>query len=238
MLLLAISWQRFCRNRQWFLLNNFIRLHNIVIQPRQSLLPALRRKLTPPHSKHTPAQKFQLHFRPVIASLIQSNFVFPEFMISTWYSELVTTDMTMPETPVDKHHNLVFPEHNVRTSRKLLVMNSEPKTAGMQILAHHKFRLGILAPYGTHTFVALLRCHSVGHTLYNNPKSKSAARNHIPAALCFRKATYIAYLLAMLLLTVRRRRPLARRRASTLRPSGVDILSRNPCLFTLFLFEG
>lgn len=38
--------------------------------------------------------------------------------------------------------------------------------------------------------------------------------------------------------TVRRRRPLARRRASTLRPSAVDILSRKPCLLTLFLFEG
>ena len=38
--------------------------------------------------------------------------------------------------------------------------------------------------------------------------------------------------------TVRRRRPLARRRASTLRPSAVDILSRKPCLITLFLFEG
>lgn len=38
--------------------------------------------------------------------------------------------------------------------------------------------------------------------------------------------------------TVRRARPLARRRASTLRPSGVDILSRKPCLLTLFLFDG
>ncbi len=47
-----------------------------------------------------------------------------------------------------------------------------------------------------------------------------------------------AYLLAMLLLTVRRKRPLARRREITLRPSAVDILSRKPCLFTLFLLEG
>lgn len=39
-------------------------------------------------------------------------------------------------------------------------------------------------------------------------------------------------------LTVRRRRPLARRRANTLRPFAVDIRSRNPCLFTLFLLEG
>ena len=38
--------------------------------------------------------------------------------------------------------------------------------------------------------------------------------------------------------TVRRARPLARRRASTLRPSGVDMRSRKPCLFTLLRFEG
>ena len=38
--------------------------------------------------------------------------------------------------------------------------------------------------------------------------------------------------------TVRRKRPLARRRASTLRPSGVDMRSRKPCLLTLFLLEG
>lgn len=38
--------------------------------------------------------------------------------------------------------------------------------------------------------------------------------------------------------TVRRARPFALRRANTLRPSGVDILSRKPCLFTLFLLEG
>lgn len=32
--------------------------------------------------------------------------------------------------------------------------------------------------------------------------------------------------------------PLALREASTLRPLAVDILSRKPCLFFLFLFEG
>lgn len=32
--------------------------------------------------------------------------------------------------------------------------------------------------------------------------------------------------------------PLARRAANTLRPFAVAILSRNPCLFLLFLFEG
>lgn len=46
------------------------------------------------------------------------------------------------------------------------------------------------------------------------------------------------YLPAMESLTVKRARPLARRRANTLRPSGVDILSRKPCLLTLFLLEG
>lgn len=38
--------------------------------------------------------------------------------------------------------------------------------------------------------------------------------------------------------TVRRARPLARRRARTLRPSGVAILARKPCLFTLLRLEG
>ncbi len=33
-------------------------------------------------------------------------------------------------------------------------------------------------------------------------------------------------------------RPLARRAAKTLRPEAVDILSLNPCLFFLFLFDG
>jgi hypothetical protein len=33
-------------------------------------------------------------------------------------------------------------------------------------------------------------------------------------------------------------RPLARRAANTLRPDAVDILSLNPCLFFLFLFDG
>jgi len=32
--------------------------------------------------------------------------------------------------------------------------------------------------------------------------------------------------------------PFARRAAKTLRPLAVDILSRNPCLFFLFLFDG
>nr|DAI35338.1 MAG TPA: hypothetical protein [Caudoviricetes sp.] len=32
--------------------------------------------------------------------------------------------------------------------------------------------------------------------------------------------------------------PLARRAANTLRPLAVAILSRNPCLFFLFLLEG
>jgi hypothetical protein len=38
--------------------------------------------------------------------------------------------------------------------------------------------------------------------------------------------------------TVRRVLPLALRAANTLRPFGVDILSRKPCLFLLFLFDG
>ena len=46
------------------------------------------------------------------------------------------------------------------------------------------------------------------------------------------------YLLAIESETVKRKRPFARRRASTLRPLAVDILKRKPCLFTLFLFEG
>lgn len=46
------------------------------------------------------------------------------------------------------------------------------------------------------------------------------------------------YFPAIELLTVRRLRPLARRRAKTLRPSAVDILSRKPCLLTLFLLDG
>ena len=46
------------------------------------------------------------------------------------------------------------------------------------------------------------------------------------------------YLLRIVSDTVRRKRPFARRRANTLRPSAVDILSRKPCLFALFLFEG
>lgn len=50
--------------------------------------------------------------------------------------------------------------------------------------------------------------------------------------------SFANYLLAMEQETVRRRRPLARRRARTLRPSLVDILSRKPCLLTLFLLEG
>ena len=52
------------------------------------------------------------------------------------------------------------------------------------------------------------------------------------------KISVAAYLLAIEQETERRRRPLARRRASTLRPSFVDILSRKPCLLTLFLLEG
>lgn len=46
------------------------------------------------------------------------------------------------------------------------------------------------------------------------------------------------YLPEMLSETVKRARPLARRRARTLRPSGVDILSRKPCLLTLLRLEG
>ena len=47
-----------------------------------------------------------------------------------------------------------------------------------------------------------------------------------------------AYLEAMWSLTVSEARPLARRRASTLRPLGVAILSRKPCLLTLLRLEG
>lgn len=46
------------------------------------------------------------------------------------------------------------------------------------------------------------------------------------------------YLLAISLETVKRTRPFARRRARILRPFLVDILSRKPCLLTLFLLEG
>lgn len=46
------------------------------------------------------------------------------------------------------------------------------------------------------------------------------------------------YLLARWSETERDLRPLARRRASTLRPSFVAILSRKPCLFTLLRLEG
>lgn len=46
------------------------------------------------------------------------------------------------------------------------------------------------------------------------------------------------YLLAIFDDTVRQARPLARRRASTLRPSAVAILSRKPCLLTLLRLEG
>lgn len=53
-----------------------------------------------------------------------------------------------------------------------------------------------------------------------------------------KESSSVDYLLAIDEETVRRRRPFARRRARTLRPSAVDILSRNPCLLTLFLLEG
>lgn len=46
------------------------------------------------------------------------------------------------------------------------------------------------------------------------------------------------YLLAIEELTVRRRRPLARRRARTLRPSAVAMRLRKPCLLTRLRFEG
>ena len=48
----------------------------------------------------------------------------------------------------------------------------------------------------------------------------------------------LGYLLAIEQLTVKRRRPLARRRAKTLRPSGVDMRARKPCLLTRFLLDG
>ena len=47
-----------------------------------------------------------------------------------------------------------------------------------------------------------------------------------------------AYLLPRLSETVREARPFARRRASTLRPFAVAILSRKPCLLTLLRLEG
>lgn len=53
-----------------------------------------------------------------------------------------------------------------------------------------------------------------------------------------RKYDVYDYLLPIESETVRRARPLARRRARTLRPSGVDILSRKPCLLTLLRLEG
>ena len=48
----------------------------------------------------------------------------------------------------------------------------------------------------------------------------------------------ISYLWPISEETVRRLRPLARRRERTLRPLGVDILSRKPCLFTLLRLWG
>lgn len=48
----------------------------------------------------------------------------------------------------------------------------------------------------------------------------------------------INYLLAISSETVSLFLPFARRLDKTLRPLGVDILSLNPCLLRLFLFEG
>ena len=83
----------------------------------------------------------------------------------------------------------------------------------------------ILPPYLPACWVSHRKKHNPG-----NWSSRVALED-----LCFTRGNYFP---AMESETVRRARPFARRRARTLRPSGVAIRARKPCLLTLFLFEG
>lgn len=74
-----------------------------------------------------------------------------------------------------------------------------------------------------------------------SPDSRGLKRQRATPAMGWpaaRQVTVRDYLLAMRSDTVRYLRPLARRRASTLRPSGVDMRSRKPCLLTRLRLEG
>lgn len=69
-------------------------------------------------------------------------------------------------------------------------------------------------------------------------RKRNHGRSHDSADGLWLKPTGDAYLPAILSETESEKRPLARRRASTLRPLLVAILSRNPCLLTRRLLEG
>jgi len=68
---------------------------------------------------------------------------------------------------------------------------------------------------------------------------RQKVKNHVLYLLSIKSVGFVYYLLWLgSSETLSLWRPLARRAFKTRRPFEVDILSRNPCLFFLFLFEG
>ena len=74
--------------------------------------------------------------------------------------------------------------------------------------------------------------------IHHTEKAAKRCAQHLAAFLFL--PTYMAYAFTPLYSSeiVSFLRPLARRAANTRRPFAVAILSRNPCLFLLFLLEG
>jgi len=55
---------------------------------------------------------------------ISSDLIYPELHIGFWYSIVLTPFMSMPKTAIYKNTGSVFPQYNIRPSRKTWVVQA------------------------------------------------------------------------------------------------------------------
>jgi hypothetical protein len=71
----------------------------------------------------------------------------------------------MPEAAMNEDHSPIFRENNIRCSRQIPAMQSEPVAECMQCSADDYFRFCVLAADRSHIPAALLRRVNIHHAL-------------------------------------------------------------------------
>lgn len=147
-------------------------LHVVVVKKdaAERLLDASQRRhphgwlqLAFPYADHVPSQPTQLQAVGGIALAVAFDFLLPEGGVGLGQAEIAASLMPMPETAVDENSRAVAAEHDVGRARQRAHVFAVAESAGIQIVAHQRLRLGVAAAYLRHASVPLFGCHRVGH---------------------------------------------------------------------------
>ena len=108
-----------------------------------------------PNDVHAPTTLVQrLDVLPVALD-IAVELRLPETRASGWRTRRATAWVPMPETAVDEDDSSAAGEHDIRSSRQVLSMETEAVSRTMQCRPDFQFRSRVLSAHATHNLTAL-----------------------------------------------------------------------------------